>query len=284
MADYKGSESVTIDEISHAITSDLRETKTDRYVGKVENVSQVFNNLKGSLVPEEGLTSALNVIALSMSKEQNGYATLDVNYSTARGTAGSSSIIIGNKETKARCSISLQQVPLLQHEKFNWIANSQLTFKVKSEGGEERTVSMPTIKAVQEWISVAQGTRSEFEIYISSLYNALSEKTGENENSMSALDYAIRVMNGQTHFFLPQATFSITKTCDEALPNDAVDGVGTITSSLPAPFGNIGAKWDCLKSGADVDYDKQAKRGTYSITWIGMPKDLGGGWDKKLYK
>lgn len=284
MADYKGSERVTIDEISHSITTDLRETKTDRYVGKIENIKSEFITLKKQVTPEEGLTGSLSVTSLSMSNEQNGYATLDVGYSTAKGTAGGSSIEIGNKDITARCSISLQQVPLLQHKKFNWIANSQLTFKVKSEGGEERTVSMPTIKAVQEWISVAQGTRSEFEIYISSLYNALSEKTGENENSMSALDYAIRVMNGQTHFFLPQATFSITKTCDEALPNDAVDGVGTITSNLPAPFGNIGAKWDCLKSGADVDYNKQAKRGTYSITWIGMPKDLGGGWDKKLYK
>lgn len=283
MADYKGSESVTIDEISHSITTDLRETKTDRHVGKIEDIKSKFKTLQKQVTPEEGLTASLSVTSLSMSNEQNGYATLDVGYSTAKGTAGGSSIEIGNKDTKARCSISLQQVPLLQHEKFKWIANSKLTFKVKSEGGEERDVSMPTIKAVQEWISVAQGTRSEFEIYISSLYNALSERIGEKD-SMSALDYAIRVMNGQTHFFLPQATFSITKTCDEALPDDAVDGVGTITSSLPAPFGDIGAKWDCLKSGADVDYDKQAKRGTYSITWIGMPKDLGGGWDKKLYK
>lgn len=285
MAEYKGEQSVIIDKISRSITADLRETKTDRHVGKIEVIESEFANLKTQVTPEDGLTSSLSVTSLSMSKEQNGYATLDVGYSTAKGMAGSSSIVFNSKETKARCSISLQQVPLLQHKKFSWIAENQLTFKVpRSEGAEERTVSMPTIKAIQEWISVAQGLSSEGEIYISNLYEALKNQKGRDDKPLSALEYAIRVMNGQTHFFLPQATFTITKTCKDALPEDVDKNVGKIDNSLPAPFSSLSNSWECLKAGADVDYDKQTKMGTATTTWIGLPKELGGGWDKKLYQ
>lgn len=291
MAEYKGEQSVKIDKISHAITTDLRETKTDRHVGKIETIESEFEDLKKQVTPEDGLTGSLSVTSLSMSKDQNGYATLDVGYSTAKGMSGGSSIVFNPKETKARCSISLQQVPLLQHKKFSWIAENQLTFKIppQSEGAEERTVSMPTIKAIQEWISVAQGLSSEGEIYISNLYEALKNQKGQDgngkeDNPLSALEYAIRVMNGQTHFFLPQATFTITKTCKDALPEDIATNVGKIDNSLPVPFSGLSNSWECLKAGADVDYDKQTKMGIATTTWIGLPKELGGGWDKKLYQ
>lgn len=273
-AQIKGNSKITIEYINQSIGDDGTKSRTKKISGEISSVLAEYNSAVGQFVVEDERDSSFKVSGATFQKNEDGTAVCMITESTQRGGSGSGGSSAGTttKEKTSQCSITLSQVPLIQHKKFRNIPQGgNISWSLDSENYE-----MPIMKAIQEYLSV-QGSADERVVrYAKELYNSL---TGVENVDL----FLKKTLAGVSSYMVPSATFSITKTCTDAIPEDAGGtNIGKL-DSLPSPFGSLNSGWSVLSSGSSVSYSNTKKSGTYTKTWIGIPKDDGGGWDNDLY-